>query len=131
MRNINLVQWLLVVSLVLMTFSGCDDINIVEPCFVTESSFDYDITVLNREALKQDQFWVKFSLPEDSHVSISILDGSGFIVRMLVDGYFAPGLHKVEWDLKDKNGKEVEDGLYCLAFETPTYSRVMFFKIKS
>lgn len=41
---------------------------------------------------------VEFGLPRAAHVEIGVYDATGRLVKLLVDGEFAAGIHNVGWD---------------------------------
>ena len=55
---------------------------------------------------------IKFSLKEDSDVSIKIYNIKGSVVRTLVDGKLNKSYHEVIWDGKDNADRTVSSGLY-------------------
>ncbi len=55
---------------------------------------------------------IQFDLIEANHVSLSIYNSAGQLVRTLVSGDYAPGAHKVVWDARDDSGQRVSSGLY-------------------
>lgn len=113
---------------VFIIISGCDEANIVEPLFVTDDDID-NLPILKRDALLRNPLTVNFSIPETSHITLSIFEGNGSLVRLLEDKEFKPGYYEVIWDLKDDKGEEVDDGLYCISLTSQLFSKVMFIKI--
>jgi len=55
---------------------------------------------------------IKFSVKEDSDVSIKIYNIKGAMVRTLLDSEMKAAYHEVVWDGKDNTGKQVGSGLY-------------------
>jgi hypothetical protein len=55
---------------------------------------------------------VRFGLPGQSAVRLTIYDLHGRQVRGLLDGGLSPGYHEVTWDGRDDAGKQVSSGLY-------------------
>ncbi len=55
---------------------------------------------------------IQFDLVDAGHVSLSIYNSAGQLVRTLVSGDYAPGAHKVVWDARDDSGQRVASGLY-------------------
>ncbi len=55
---------------------------------------------------------IKFSLKENSDVSIKIYNIKGVVVRTLVDNKMEATYHEVIWDGKNNTGKRVGSGLY-------------------
>ena len=65
---------------------------------------------------------IKYSLPEATHVKLSIYNIVGQRVRILVDEYQQSGANEVVWDGKDEDGKQVSSGIYFYKIKTPEYS---------
>ena len=55
---------------------------------------------------------IGFRLEHRQSVSIAVHDVSGRRVRMLADGDWPAGAHRMSWDLKDTNGHAVPIGVY-------------------
>ena len=55
---------------------------------------------------------LRFGLPEQQHVSLSIYDVAGRCVRTLLDGTVEPGWHDVVWDGRDDAQHRVSSGVY-------------------
>ncbi len=55
---------------------------------------------------------IKFSLKEDSNVSIKIYNITGAAVRTIIDGEMNAAYHEIIWDGKNNSGKQVGSGLY-------------------
>jgi len=56
---------------------------------------------------------IEFSIPERAKVKFVIYDIFGRVVKTLInDSEYEPGLHKVQWDGKDDQGKYVASGIY-------------------
>jgi hypothetical protein len=55
---------------------------------------------------------IEYYLPKDSEVSIDIMNVKGQKVNSIVSGFKTMGVHTVNWDGKDKNGKAVSNGIY-------------------
>ncbi len=63
---------------------------------------------------------VSFSLPEISHVKLTIYNAIGQEVAKLVDKEMEAGFHNVTF-----NGSNLSTGLYIYRLETPNYSKIM------
>jgi len=61
---------------------------------------------------------IGFSVPESSHVTLSIYDMTGRLVTTLVDGTVDMGVHMVEWNGEDSSGSMVSAGVYIYALES-------------
>ena len=55
---------------------------------------------------------IRFDLPEQGEVSVSIHDVEGRLVMQLVDEVRPPGSHSVPWDGRDLAGAQVSAGIY-------------------
>lgn len=60
---------------------------------------------------------IEFSLARDAKVTLVIFDVSGRRVRTLISGVVTEaGIHKVDWDGKNENGKQLASGVYFARF---------------
>ena len=64
---------------------------------------------------------IKYQLPEDVHVRISIYNILGQKVRSLVNGDMQAGYYSVEWDSRDGRGIHVASGIYFYRIEAGTF----------
>ena len=55
---------------------------------------------------------IKYSIPEESNVQLTIYDIMGREVKTLVNGYMRIGYKEVVWDGKNNNGQQVSSGVY-------------------
>jgi hypothetical protein len=55
---------------------------------------------------------IDFSMPTAGQVSLRLFDVAGREVRTLVEGQVTAGSHKVTWDGRDANGRQVPTGAY-------------------
>jgi hypothetical protein len=63
-----------------------------------------------------------YSVPPPGYrVSIAVFDLSGRRVRKLVDGEQGPGEHRVTWDGRNDQGKQVASGTYFYRMEAPGF----------
>jgi len=60
---------------------------------------------------------LRFALPRDARVSLTVHDAAGRLVRRLVDGPVAAGERAVIWDGRDEAGAVVPGGLYFCRLE--------------
>ena len=63
---------------------------------------------------------IKYEVPKETHVTITIYDVLGRKVETLVDGIETAGIHEVTYD-----GSRLASGVYFYRLTTPTYSKVM------
>jgi len=57
---------------------------------------------------------LRFSLTQASSTSLRIYDGSGRLVRTVMNGPLGKGQHRVEWNGKDDRGHAVATGIYMV-----------------
>jgi len=65
---------------------------------------------------------VSFALPRSSGVSLAVYDATGALVRRLVQGVTAAGVHSVTWDGRNEAGRTLPSGAYFCRFEAGEYS---------
>jgi VCBS repeat protein/flagellar hook capping protein FlgD len=53
-----------------------------------------------------------FALPEDATARLAVFDVAGRLVAKLVDGHLSAGTHRVTWDMRARNGRTVDAGVY-------------------
>ena len=58
------------------------------------------------------QTYIRYSLPQDSHVDVSIYDIAGRRIITLVGRVESAGTRNVVWDGRDVDGREVSSGMY-------------------
>jgi hypothetical protein len=61
---------------------------------------------------------IQYQLSEATPVKLNIYNLLGEKVATLVNEYQAEGYYSVEWNVKDNNGKQLENGLYLTRLET-------------
>jgi hypothetical protein len=62
---------------------------------------------------------LKFSVPKQMNVKMSVYDISGRLVKTIADGDMDAGEHTVTWDGKDSFSKSVSPGIYFVRMATP------------
>jgi hypothetical protein len=62
---------------------------------------------------------IKFSVPRQMSVKMSVYDISGRLVRTIADGDVQAGEHTLTWDGKDTFSRNVSPGIYFLRMATP------------
>jgi len=67
---------------------------------------------------------IEFFLNEPGEVTIDIYNIKGQLVRSLVNNSYQAGTHRIIWDGKSDNGREVVSGVYFSRMETGDYSGV-------
>jgi flagellar hook assembly protein FlgD len=65
---------------------------------------------------------IKYALPQDCYVEITIYNILGQKVKTLFNQYQNAGYKMVHWNSRDDNGNEVASGVYFYKIETPKYS---------
>ena len=55
---------------------------------------------------------IEFSVTMGAHVSLSIFNTNGQLVRTLIDGHVDAGIHTASWDGRDTMGRPVASGVY-------------------
>ncbi len=55
---------------------------------------------------------IKFGLPEDSNVKISIYSITGQKITTLLDSYYPKGYHSITWNGVNSSGNSVSNGIY-------------------
>jgi hypothetical protein len=68
---------------------------------------------------------IKFSLPEDSRVSLKIYNVLGQVVSTPVNENLPAGFHSVTWDGKNEQGSEVASGVYFYRIKAGNYESIM------
>ncbi|MHB2148187.1 FlgD immunoglobulin-like domain containing protein [Calditrichota bacterium LG25] len=61
---------------------------------------------------------IKFGLPEDGYVQLTIYSMNGQKVRTLINGPVSKGYHQIIWDGKNESGQPVSGGLYVYELRT-------------
>jgi hypothetical protein len=66
---------------------------------------------------------IRFTVPEDGHVSLLIYDVAGRRVRTLVDDRMEANHYEIEWDGRDNQGQIVASGVYFCRLEAGKHSK--------
>jgi hypothetical protein len=64
---------------------------------------------------------IAFTLPAADHVTLSVYDSNGRLVKTLVDGVREFGTHEVEWKGLDRAGNSVGSGVYFYRLVTGNF----------
>jgi hypothetical protein len=62
---------------------------------------------------------IRFAVPSQMRARISVYDVMGREIDVIADSVMEPGSHQVEWDGKDRHGRQVSSGIYFYRFTTP------------
>ncbi|MCH8069315.1 MAG: T9SS type A sorting domain-containing protein [Candidatus Marinimicrobia bacterium] len=60
---------------------------------------------------------IRYDLPEDAIIKLSIYNVLGQKIRVLEDGIMSAGFHAAVWDGKDENGKPLSSGEYIFSLK--------------
>jgi hypothetical protein len=64
---------------------------------------------------------IRYTLPAETHVTLSIFNVRGQRVRVLESGMSSPGVREVRWDGLDEAGNRVASGLYLYRLQAGKY----------
>ncbi|MBN1825803.1 MAG: S8 family peptidase [Candidatus Eisenbacteria bacterium] len=74
--------------------------------------------------LGESDYRVIFDLPKNEEVRIRVYDPAGRCVRDVYRGRLGPGSRlSVDWDGRDRGGRELSQGVYFLRFEAGPYTK--------
>ncbi|MFH1008130.1 MAG: fibronectin type III domain-containing protein [Candidatus Latescibacterota bacterium] len=68
--------------------------------------------------------WVRYQLPVDGAVTLSIYNILGQRIRVLVDAPRTAGFYQVMWDGRDAGGHAVSSGMYLIRIQTGPFTKV-------
>jgi len=60
---------------------------------------------------------IRFGLPRESEVSVSVYDVTGRLLRRLDRGRYPAGVRTLRWDFRDGRGRAVETGIFIIKLE--------------
>jgi hypothetical protein len=63
--------------------------------------------------------------PGGGHVTIQVFDVGGRLVRTLIDDEIPAGRRTVEWNGRDRNGRQVASGVYFYRFEATGFTKTL------
>ncbi len=66
---------------------------------------------------------ISYSLPQNSHVKLTIYDVNGREIYKLVDKFQKAGRHSIRWDGRDFHGEQVASGIYYYKIEALNSSK--------
>ncbi|RMF07381.1 MAG: T9SS C-terminal target domain-containing protein [Candidatus Neomarinimicrobiota bacterium] len=67
---------------------------------------------------------IRYDLPQDDYVQLTVYNVQGKPVRTLVKQEEVAGRHRVQWDGRDEEGREVASGMYLVSMTTSSWSAV-------
>ncbi|MDQ7065197.1 MAG: S8 family serine peptidase [candidate division KSB1 bacterium] len=67
---------------------------------------------------------IEYELPRSTHVTVTVFNALGQVIRVLYDGEQEAGIHRLRWDARDDRGRRVATGLYLYQLKTPEFSKV-------
>ncbi len=65
---------------------------------------------------------ITYEVPVETEVSVKVYDGLGRVVKVLAEGWRAPGRYPLFWDRCDSRGERVPAGTYFCRIETEAFS---------
>jgi hypothetical protein len=69
-------------------------------------------------------FTIQYSIPNASHIKISVSDIYGRTIAGLFDGMVNEGTYKMAWNGQDNRGQQVSPGIYLYKFEAGEHSEI-------
>jgi N-acetylneuraminic acid mutarotase len=81
------------------------------------SSVDRDFRVVGN-TLSRGGFTLEYGVREGESIELGVFDGSGRLVRRLLDGLQTEGLHRWTWDGRSGSGTPVSSGVYLCLLRT-------------
>ena len=67
---------------------------------------------------------ISYQLPKTSHVELSIYNRLGTKVSTIVQQSQPAGAHKIEWNGRDSNGRQLVSGVYFYRLTAGTFTQV-------
>ncbi|NOZ61213.1 MAG: T9SS type A sorting domain-containing protein [Calditrichaeota bacterium] len=67
---------------------------------------------------------IRFELPQPEHVTLSVFNASGQLVKVLQNGRISAGSHEIEWDGTDQFGRKVVSGVYFYQLKINNFQEV-------
>jgi flagellar hook assembly protein FlgD len=62
---------------------------------------------------------ISFTIASPSNAALKIYDASGRLIKTLVDRNFEKGVYNYNWNSNDENNRQIAEGIYFCALETP------------
>ena len=54
-------------------------------------------------------------------MKLEVFDVQGRRIRQVAQGMWSPGVHAIEWDGRDSDGRHVQPGIYIYRLEAGTF----------
>jgi hypothetical protein len=70
----------------------------------------------------KDRTTISYAIPKESHVTLSIFNAAGQLVRTLVNGQQEPGFRTIVWNGQDRNNRTVAQGVYFYRLTADNYT---------
>src|SRR4030095_15195535 len=88
-----------------------------------QSPFSFDLSPANPNPF-QNSTTVRFSIAARRHVTITVHNVHGQMVRTLVDEFLDANAYSRDWDGRDDDGKSVANGIYFVRMRANDVSAV-------
>jgi len=121
MSRHRIICFILIVLLIAIFYSGCDDYNIVEPRF-------YEGEYIKNMELITGETTIYFAIPEASVIGLYLIGSAGEVIEVIYEGYLSAGIHSFEFDWRDENGDKYPDGIYCFFLRADEFKRMDCFE---
>lgn len=72
-----------------------------------------------------NQTQITFQLNKPSKVQLYVFNIIGEQVRILENRFFAQGIHRINWDGKDNDKRELPSGVYFIELNTASYKKII------
>jgi len=66
---------------------------------------------------------IRFDVPRESRVTLTVFDARGRLVNTLVNGMTKPGRYAIVWDGRDVNGIRLPSGMYFSRIQAPDFTQ--------
>jgi hypothetical protein len=107
----------LIDDIVLTVIEGASDVDDVP----VRLSFQLDGAIPNPS---KGHAQIRWAVPEQTAMDLSVYDISGRLVRTLVHGTVTPGEHQMSWDGKTNAGHKAGSGIYFLRMQAPGFMKI-------
>ncbi|MBL7060064.1 MAG: T9SS type A sorting domain-containing protein, partial [Candidatus Marinimicrobia bacterium] len=66
---------------------------------------------------------IMYDVPKESHVTLTVYDLMGRVVRKLVSDKITAGTHSIIWNGTDAHGQPVSSGMYLYQLKTDNFMK--------